>query len=178
MEQVGLAWSGRLVVLALEVGGHWSAEATDFVSQLAKAKTRKPFLVRQRMEQACCDGQVSQLEQRRAPSASLLGLHGGRGANGFAARSHEVECDHRFAGLSVCCGVVTSSFEFLFFCEKRTSVCTKITPAGVPVSVGSSYAGLSNGKHCVHLCFSVTFLNMLSLHHSASSRTFLSSDSV
>ena len=33
----------------------------------------------------------------RSFAASLLGLHGGRGADGFAPRSHEVECDHRFA---------------------------------------------------------------------------------
>ena len=47
----------------------------------------------------------------------MLGLHGGRGADFFAPRSHEVECDHSFAGLSgqfcVCCGVVTMSFQFL-----------------------------------------------------------------
>ena len=30
----------RLVVLAAETGGHWSLEAVDFVSQLAKAKAR------------------------------------------------------------------------------------------------------------------------------------------
>ena len=65
LERIGRPGArARLVVLALEVGGRWSAEATDFVSQLAKAKARsEPFLVRQRMEQAC-----SWLVQRRAPS--------------------------------------------------------------------------------------------------------------
>ena len=33
-------------------------------------------------------------------AASLLGLHGSRGADGFAPRSLEVECDHRYAGVS------------------------------------------------------------------------------
>ena len=93
----------RLVVLALEVGGRWSPEATDFVSQLAKAKARsEPFLVRRRMEQAWRLRWTGLLACAAAWSfaASLLGLHGGRGADGFAPRSHEVECDHRFVGLS------------------------------------------------------------------------------
>ena len=98
-ELVGPGARARLVVLALEVGGQWSPEATDFVSQLAKAKARSvPFLVRRRMEQAwrlrwtgllaCAAG--------RSFVASMLGLHGGRG---------EVECDHRFAGFSGLCAV-------------------------------------------------------------------------
>ena len=49
-ELVGGGARARLVVLALEVGGRWSPEATDFVSQLAKAKARsEPFLVRRRI---------------------------------------------------------------------------------------------------------------------------------
>ena len=44
---------GRLVVLALEVGGRWSPEATNLVSQLTKVKVwSEPFLVCRRMEQA------------------------------------------------------------------------------------------------------------------------------
>ena len=102
-ELVGPGARARLVVLALEVGGRWSPEATDFVSQLAKAKARsEPFLVRRRMEQAWRLRWTGLLACAAARSfaASLLGLHGGRGADGFAPRSHEVECDHRFAGLS------------------------------------------------------------------------------
>ena len=102
-ELVGPGARARLVVLALEVGGRWSAEATDFVSQLAKTKARsEPFLVRQRMEQAWRLRWTGLLTCAAARSfaASLLGLDEGRGADGFAPRSHEVECDHRFAGLS------------------------------------------------------------------------------
>ena len=37
----------RLVVLALEVGGRWSGEATSFIRRLAKAKARgQPALLR------------------------------------------------------------------------------------------------------------------------------------
>ena len=42
--------------------------------------------------------------------------------------------------------------------EVCTSVCTRITPvlllSDVLASIGSSYAGLCNGQHCVHLCLS------------------------
>ena len=104
------------------VGGRWSPEATDFVSQLAKAKARsEPFLVRRRMEQAWQLRWTGLLACAAARSfaASLLGLHGGRGADRFAPRSHEVECDLRFVGLSgqctTCCGEVKTSFECLIF---------------------------------------------------------------
>ena len=93
------------MVLALEVGGRWSSEATEFVSLLAKARARSEHvLVRRRMEQAWRLRWTGLLACAAARSfaASLLGLHGGRGADGFAPRSHEVECDHRFAGLSGC----------------------------------------------------------------------------
>ena len=43
----------RLVVLALEVGGRWSAETRTFVAQTAKAKARRePRLLQKRAEQA------------------------------------------------------------------------------------------------------------------------------
>ena len=45
--------------------------------------------------------------------------------------------------------------------EQCTDVCTKITPvlllSSVPASIGSSYAGLCNGQHCVHICLFPTF---------------------
>ena len=86
MPRIGLAWSARAFG---EVGGRWSTEATDFVSQLAKAKARsEPFWVRQRIEQAW--------------RLRWTGLLACAAARSFAAapKSHEVECDHRFAGLS------------------------------------------------------------------------------
>ena len=53
-ELTGPGPRGRLVVLALEVGGRWSAEAKSFVGQLAKARARsEPRVLQRRMEQAC-----------------------------------------------------------------------------------------------------------------------------
>ena len=40
-ELVGPGSRARLVVLALDVGGRWSAESCTFISQLAKAKARR-----------------------------------------------------------------------------------------------------------------------------------------
>ena len=46
-------WSrARLVVLAVEVGGRWSAETVPFWPQLAKAKSRETLLFQKRAEQA------------------------------------------------------------------------------------------------------------------------------
>ena len=123
-ELVGPGARARLVVLAVEVGGRWSPEATDLMSQLVKANGRsEPFLVRRRTEQAWRMRWTGLLAcaAARSSAASLLGLHGGRGADGFAPRSHEVECDHRFSGSSgqcaARCGEVTTSFGFLSLCS-------------------------------------------------------------
>ena len=99
--------------LALELGHVWwfllwrlvvdGLQRPPIVSQFAKAKARsEPFLMRRRMEQAWRLRWTGLLACAAARSfaASLLGLHGGRGADGLAPSSHEVECDHRFAGLS------------------------------------------------------------------------------
>ena len=52
-ELTGPGARARLVVLALEVSGRWSAEAKSFVGQLAKAHTRsEPRVLPCRMEQA------------------------------------------------------------------------------------------------------------------------------
>ena len=52
-ELVGPGSRARLVVLAVEVGGRWSAEMRTFVAQLAKAKVRQePRLLQKRAEQA------------------------------------------------------------------------------------------------------------------------------
>ena len=48
-ELVGPGSRARLVVLALDVGGRWSAETRTFISQLAKAKARrKPRFLQKR----------------------------------------------------------------------------------------------------------------------------------
>ena len=92
----------RLVVLALEVGGRWSAEAKSFVGQLAKARARsEPRVLQRRMEQAWrlrwCS--ILSCAAARSFAMSLHGLKGTIGADGHAPMPHEVECDHRFAGL-------------------------------------------------------------------------------
>ena len=101
-ELTGPGARARLVVLALEVGGRWSAEAKSFVGQLAKARARsEPRVLQRRMEQAWrlrwCS--ILSCAAARSFAMSLLGLKGTIGADGHAPMPHEVECDHRFAGL-------------------------------------------------------------------------------
>ena len=89
----------RLVVVALEVGSRWSAEAKSFVGQLAKARARtEPRVTQRRMEQAWrlrwCS--ILACAAARSFAMSLLGMKGALGADGQVPRSHEVECDHRF----------------------------------------------------------------------------------
>ena len=101
-ELTGPGARARLVVLALEVGGRWSAEAKSFVGQLTKARARsEPRVLQRRMEQAWrlrwCS--ILSCAADRSFATSLLGLNGTIGADGHAPMPHEVECDHRFAGL-------------------------------------------------------------------------------
>ena len=101
-ELTGPGARARLVVLAVEVGGRWSAEAKSFVGQLAKARARsEPRVLQRRMEQAWrlrwCS--ILSCAAARSFAMSLLGLKGTIGADGHAPMPHEVECDHRFAGL-------------------------------------------------------------------------------
>ena len=50
----------RLVVLGIEVGGRWSEEATSFITNLARAKTRDtPAPLRQAATASSPDGQLS-----------------------------------------------------------------------------------------------------------------------
>ena len=65
-ELVGRRARARLVVLAVEVGGRWSEEARNFLSQLAKARARGEIpLLRKRAEQAygvrCSPAQLQEL---------------------------------------------------------------------------------------------------------------------
>ena len=103
-EIVGPRSRARLVVLAVEVGGRWSAETRSFIAQLAKARCRQePSLLRRRAKQAwrmrwevflsCVVAKVvagSPLESRCA-----------QGADGDTLTSWEVEADHRHVGKSV-----------------------------------------------------------------------------
>ena len=99
-ELTGQGPGARLVVLALEVGGRWSAEAKSFVGAKARARSG-PRVLRRRMEQAWrlrwCS--ILSCAAARSFAMSLLGLKGTIGADGHAPMPHEVECDHRFAGL-------------------------------------------------------------------------------
>ena len=92
----------RLVVLAGEVGGRWSAETTSFLRLLAEARARSETpLTRRRVEQAwrirwgcmlvCAAG--------RAFAASLLDQRVPVGSDGNTPQSHEVVSDFRHAGL-------------------------------------------------------------------------------
>ena len=67
----------RLVVLALEVGGRWSDEATRFVQQLAKAKARTvPAILRPSVRAACFHRWTGMLAvaAQRALAATLMEL--------------------------------------------------------------------------------------------------------
>ena len=91
----------RLVVLAMEVGGRCSQECLTFIRLLAKAKARSVSnVLRKRTEQAWRLRWVSLLgcAATRAFAASLLELRAS-GAVGPVPPSHEVEGDHRSAGL-------------------------------------------------------------------------------
>ena len=92
----------RLVVLAGEVGGRWSAETMSFLGLLAKARAQsETHQKRRRVEQAwriqlscmlaCAAG--------RAFAASLLEQRVSIGCDGNAPVSHKVVADHRYAGL-------------------------------------------------------------------------------
>ena len=84
-ELVAAGARARLVVLALEVGGRWSQEASTFVKLLAKAKVRsEPAVVQRRMEQAWRLRWSSILAWvvARVFPGSLLGLRGGQGVDG------------------------------------------------------------------------------------------------
>ena len=93
----------KLVVLAFEVGGRWSAESLAFIRLLARAKARgQTRIMRKRVEQAWRLRWLSLLgcAAARAFAASLLELRSSAGADGPTPHSHEVEGDFRGAGLA------------------------------------------------------------------------------
>ena len=98
-ELVGPRSRARLVVLAGEVGGRWSAETAMFLRLIAKAKARtEPPVLRLRAELAWRArwGSILACAAARALAWSLLGLRGGPGANGDTPETHDVirECGH------------------------------------------------------------------------------------
>ena len=89
----------RLVVLAGEVGGRWSAETAMFLRLIAKANARtEPPVLRLRAELAWRArwGSILACAAARALAWSLLGLCGGPGANGDTPETHDVirKCGH------------------------------------------------------------------------------------
>ena len=92
-ELVGPRGRARLVVLAGEVGGRWSAETMSFLSQLAKAKTRhEPHILRQRVQQAWRSRWQAILSCAAAKvfARSLLEMRAAVGADGDTPASHDV----------------------------------------------------------------------------------------
>ena len=101
-ELVGPGSRARLVVLAVEVGGRWSAEMRTFVAQLAKAKVREePRLLQKRAEQAWRMrwGAILSCAAAKAVATCLLDLRCAHGADGHTL-TWEVEADHLHVGLA------------------------------------------------------------------------------
>ena len=102
-ELVGPRARSRLVVFGVEVGGRWSRESQDFISQLARARARRepPFL-RRRAEQAWRIrwGSMVSCVVARAVADSLLGLPRALGADGDTPLVHDVVRDLLAAGFA------------------------------------------------------------------------------
>ena len=102
-ELVGPRARSRLVVFGVEVGGRWSRESQNFISQLARARARgeQPIL-RRRAEQAWRNRWGSMVVVARAVASSLLGLPRALGADGDTPLLvHDVERDLLAAGFVV-----------------------------------------------------------------------------
>ena len=102
-ELVGPHSRAKLVVLGVEVGGRWSEETRTFLSRLAKARARTELpLMRRRAEQAWRMrwGSMLACAAAKAVASSLLDLLDSHGGDGKTPTTHEVETDHRHAGLS------------------------------------------------------------------------------
>ena len=101
-ELVGPGARSRLVVLAVEVGGRWSAETSGFVGALARAKSRCAVpLMRKRAEWSwrLRWGSILSCAAARAVASSLLELpRTSCGADGEVPLEHEVERDLHVAG--------------------------------------------------------------------------------
>ena len=103
LELVRPGGRARLVVVAGEIGGRWSAETSAFVSQLAKARSREETpLMQRRVEQAWRFrwGSMLACASARAVASSLLEFRRPHGADGEVPLSHEVDAVFRYAGLA------------------------------------------------------------------------------
>ena len=99
------------VVFGVEVGGRWSRESQDFISQLARARARQEQpLLRRRAEQAWRFrwGSMVSCVVARAVADSLLGLPRALGADGVTPLAQDVERDLLAAGFCL----VTRSHNF------------------------------------------------------------------
>ena len=87
----------QLVVVAIEVSDRWSEETRGLLSALAIART----MMRKRAEQAWRMRWGGMLACTVAPAvaSSLLGLIHSHSGDGNVPTAHEVDGDHRYAGL-------------------------------------------------------------------------------
>ena len=102
-ELVGPRSRARLVVLAVEVGGRWSAETSSFLAQLVKAKARQEtLLLQKRAEQAwrLRWAGIFACAAAKAVASSLLELKVSHGADGDTPSCSEVLANHRCDGLA------------------------------------------------------------------------------
>ena len=99
-ELVGPRSRACLVVLAVEVGGPWSAETSSFLAQLAKAKARQETpLLQKRAERLRWAG-IFACAAAKAVASSLLELKVSHGADGDTPSCSEVLANHRYDGLA------------------------------------------------------------------------------
>ena len=102
-ELVGPRARSKLVVFGVEVGGRWSRESQDFITQLARARARRePPLLRRRAEQAWRIrwGSMVSCVVARAVADSMLGLPRALGADGDTPLVHDVVRDLLAAGFA------------------------------------------------------------------------------
>ena len=92
--QIGRAWNAG-------ASWHWRLEADGPPRPLTSClNSQKPRPAANVLGASTHGAGVAVEVQRRAPSLLPCWVSMGRGADGFAPRSHEVERGHRFAGLS------------------------------------------------------------------------------
>ena len=93
----------KLVVMSVEVVGRWSEETRAFFSQLARAPSRSEVpRMRRRAEQAwrLRWGAMWACTTAKSVASSLLGMLDCHGGDGKTPLTHEVDSDHRHAGLT------------------------------------------------------------------------------
>ena len=99
-ELVGPGARAKLVVLAGEVAGRWSAETVTFIRLMAEAKSRsEPSLLRRRAECAWRLRWCSMLGCAAARACSLLDRRPNGGGDGDTPTLADVLQEHRHAGL-------------------------------------------------------------------------------